>query len=90
MRGKNVAKADHHTHKISRKTYIKNHYQLYLMLIFPLIYLLLFKYKPMLGMVVAFKQFNIFDGIWGSQWAGLAHFKEAFSSSDFGLPLKIL
>lgn len=88
MRGKAVAKADKHIHKTSRKTYIKNHYQLYLMLVFPLIYLILFKYKPMLGMVVAFKQFNIFEGIWGSDWVGLAHFKEAFSSFDFWLALK--
>ncbi len=88
MKRKIAGKSDNHTHKTPKKTYIKNNYQLYLMLVFPLIYLLLFKYKPMLGTVVAFKQFNIFEGIWGSEWIGLQHFKEAFSSSDFWLALK--
>ncbi|QHQ63600.1 ABC transporter permease subunit [Anaerocolumna sedimenticola] len=81
-------KPDNHTHKISKRTYIKNHYQLYLMLVLPLLYLLLFKYKPMIGTLVAFKQFNIFKGVWDSEWVGLAHFKEAFSSLDFWLALK--
>jgi putative aldouronate transport system permease protein len=74
--------------KVSSKTYLKNNYQLYLMLLLPLIYLILFKYKPMLGTVVAFKKFNVFAGVWESEWVGLAHFKEAFSSADFWLALK--
>lgn len=65
------------------KTYIKNNWQLYIMLFIPVVYMILFKYKPMLGVVVAFKKFNIFKGIWGSPWIGLANFKEAFSSKDF-------
>ncbi len=88
MRRRTASISDYHIRKMPKKAYIKNHYQLYLMLVFPLIYLLLFKYKPMLGTVVAFKQFNIFEGVWGSEWIGLEHFKEAFSSSDFWLALK--
>ncbi len=88
MRGKKDAKANNHVHKISRRSYIKNNYQLYLMLILPLLYLLLFKYKPMLGAVAAFKKFNIFVGIMDSDWVGLAHFEEAFSSAAFWLSLK--
>ncbi len=88
MRSKKEAVTDKGPGKKSTKTYLKNYYQLYLMLIFPLIYLILFKYKPMLGTVVAFKQFNIFKGIMDSDWVGLAHFKEAFSSADFWLALK--
>ena len=42
-----------------------------------------FQYKPMLGVVVAFKKFNVFQGIWNSPWIGLANFQEAFSSRDF-------
>ena len=37
------------------KTYLKNSWQLYVMLIIPVVYMILFKYKPMLGVVVAFK-----------------------------------
>lgn len=65
------------------KTYLKNTWQLYAMLIIPVVYMLLFKYKPMLGVVVAFKKFNVFQGIWNSPWIGLANFQEAFSSRDF-------
>ena len=65
------------------KTYLKNSWQLYVMLIIPVVYMILFKYKPMLGVVVAFKKFNVFQGIWNSPWIGLANFEEAFSSRDF-------
>lgn len=65
------------------KTYLKNSWQLYVMLIIPVVYMILFKYKPMLGVVVAFKKFNVFQGIWNSPWIGLANLEEAFSSRDF-------
>ena len=65
------------------KTYLKNSWQLYVMLIIPVVYMILFKYKPMLGVVVAFKKFNVFQGIWNSPWIGLANFEGAFSSRGF-------
>lgn len=70
------------------KNYLKNNWQLYAMLILPVIYMILFRYKPMIGVVVAFKKFNIYKGIWDSPWVGLANFKEAFSSTDFWDALK--
>jgi len=74
----------------SKKTriYLRNNWQLYAMLIVPVIYMILFKYKPMIGVIVAFKKFNIFKGIWDSPWVGLANFAEAFSSKDFWDALK--
>lgn len=74
--------------KMNAKLYLKNNWQLYAMLLVPVIYMILFKYKPMIGVVVAFKKFNIFKGIWDSPWVGLANFKEAFSSRDFWSALK--
>jgi putative aldouronate transport system permease protein len=74
--------------KIPFKTYFKNTWQLYLMLLLPVIYMILFKYKPMFGAVIAFKKFNVFAGIWNSPWIGLANFKEAFSSLEFWSALK--
>lgn len=68
--------------------YLRNNWQLYAMLIIPVIYVILFKYKPMIGVVVAFKKFNIFKGIWDSPWVGMANFREAFSSKDFWDALK--
>lgn len=69
--------------KVKASSFIKANGQLYLMVFIPLVYMILFKYKPMLGTVVAFKKFNIFKGIWDSPWVGLANFKEAFASADF-------
>ena len=53
---------------------------LYIMLFIPIIYFIVFHYLPLGGIVVAFKQYNIFQGIWDSPWVGLAHFKEVFAS----------
>ena len=44
------------------------------------IWLLLIRYLPMLGVVIAFKKFIIRDGIWGSPWVGLAQFEKFFRS----------
>ena len=65
------------------KMYIRNSWHLYLMLLIPIVYMLLFRYKPMIGGIIAFKKFNVFAGIWNSPWVGLENFKEAFGSKDF-------
>ncbi|GFI45190.1 putative multiple-sugar transport system permease YteP [Lachnospiraceae bacterium] len=72
----------------SMKLYLRNSWQLYAMLVVPVVYMILFKYKPMVGVVVAFKKFNVFQGIWNSPWVGFTHFKEAFTSADFWSALK--
>lgn len=66
----------------------KDNWQLYLMLVLPVTYFLLFKYLPMIGTVAAFKEYNIFQGIWKSEWVGLAYFKEAFASREFWIAIK--
>ncbi len=58
------------------------------MLFIPIIYFIVFHYLPLGGIVVAFKQYNIFQGIWNSPWVGLAHFKEVFASGEFRTALK--
>ena len=68
--------------KVNWKTYLRNTWQLYVMMLIPIIWLICFKYKPMLYIVVAFKKYNIFKGIWESPWVGFKYFKEAFGSSD--------
>ncbi len=55
----------------------------YLALILPpAIYTFIFKYLPMFGVVMAFKDYNYRDGILGSPWAGFKHFKYFFQSDD--------
>jgi multiple sugar transport system permease protein/putative aldouronate transport system permease protein len=56
---------------------------LYVLLIPPLVYLLVFHYWPMYGAQIAFRNFNAVGGITGSPWAGLRHFERFISSYDF-------
>jgi len=43
-------------------------------------YFIIFKYIPMLGIVIAFKDYNMADGIWGSPWVGLENYKYLFQN----------
>ena len=61
----------------------KKHYALCLMLLPTIIYFIIFKYVPMAGLTLAFKDFKINAGIWGSPWVGVKHFEKAFSSRTF-------
>lgn len=61
---------------------------LYLILFPPLLYFLVFKYLPMYGAIIAFKDYRMADGINGSQWIGLKHFVRLFSSADFYMILR--
>jgi len=58
--------------------------ELYLMLLLPVIWYILFLYTPMYGILIAFKDYRAARGIWGSEWIGLEHFKRFFSSFYFG------
>ncbi|WP_240763145.1 ABC transporter permease [Paenibacillus thalictri] len=52
-----------------------------MIMFFPVIvYFIVFKYVPMLGAVIAFKQYNFSDGIMGSPWVGLDNFRLLFSN----------
>ena len=60
------------------------HWQLYLIFILPAVALtLIFKYMPMGGILIAFQDYNPFQGILGSEWVGLEHFQRFMSSPDF-------
>ena len=59
-------------------------WELYLMALLPVIWLIVFMYLPMYGNVIAFKRFVASLGIWGSPWIGFANFERFFSSFKFG------
>jgi putative aldouronate transport system permease protein len=61
---------------------------LYLLFLFPAVSLLIFKYLPIYGIIIAFKDFSIYKGIWASEWAGFANFKFFFGSMYFWRILK--
>lgn len=73
--------------KKNRSKRLKN-LELYSMLIIPITFFALFKYLPLIGTVVAFQDYNIFQGIFGSPWVGFKHFQEVFSSTEFYVALK--
>ncbi|SFE09896.1 putative aldouronate transport system permease protein [Paenibacillus catalpae] len=69
--------------KSSRWKLARSNWDMYVLLIPGLIFLLLFKYTPMYGVVIAFQEFNIFSGIGGSEWVGLEQFQKLVRSEDF-------
>lgn len=62
---------------------IKRNYDLYLYLIPGFVFFILFSYVPMFGVVIAFKNYNIFKGILESDWAGFKYFKEMIELPSF-------
>ena len=62
---------------------IMRHWQLYFVIALPLVYLVMFKYMPLLGSQIAFRKYSFNGGIWGSPWVGMDNFKRFFSSPDF-------
>lgn len=63
--------------------YFKKNYEYYLLLLPGIFITILFKYVPMHGLVIAFKDFNIFDGIFKSPWVGFEHFGKLFGDVEF-------
>ncbi len=64
--------------------YIKRNWQLYLIFMLPAFVLtLIFKYLPIGGILMAFKNYNPRLGIMGSDWVGLKHFSRFINSPDF-------
>ena len=62
---------------------MRRSYRLYILMLPAILYIILFAYKPMYGILIAFKDFRIRKGVWGSEWVGLEHFKRLFSSYWF-------
>ena len=56
---------------------------LYLMLVFPFVFFIIFRFYPMWGNIIAFKKYQLMHGIWGSQWVGFKHFNTLFDDPAF-------
>ncbi|MGB4407665.1 MAG: ABC transporter permease subunit [Sphaerochaeta sp.] len=68
---------------ISPRKYVARYWQLYLMLVLPLLYFLVFKYAPMVGNVLAFRRYRPGMGAWGTEWVGLQYFRRFFEDPAF-------
>jgi len=62
----------------------RKNWQLHLLCLLPVAYIILFNYVPMYGLQIAFKDFKPRAGIWGSEWVGFKHFITFFKAYNFG------
>lgn len=77
--------------KTDWKVYLKRYWQLYALLLLPMLYLLIFKYIPMIYIQIAFKKYSIVQSVWEMPWAknyGFEYFIKAFSNQSFINALK--
>lgn len=66
--------------------YIKRYWTLYLLLLLPMAYFIIFKYIPMHYILIAFKKYSIVKSVWEMPWAGnhgFEYFIKAFQNKDF-------
>ncbi len=63
--------------------HFKREWQLYVMLLPTIIWFIVFLYKPMYGLQIAFKDYSIFRGVAASPWVGFEHFETLFSNDQF-------
>lgn len=63
--------------------YIWTNKHLYLMLLPVIVYYLVFKYYPMYGSIIAFKEFKLAKGIFNSPWVGFKYFEKLMKSKEF-------
>lgn len=68
--------------EMRRRRNFKRNVPLFVMLIVPLLYFTIFCYGPMFGLVMAFQNYRLKDGLLGSEWVGLMNFKMIFTTPN--------
>lgn len=69
-------------------SHMKRDRQLLILFIPCIVFFILFRYGPLYGLIIAFKDYSVYQGILGSEWVGLKHFRQFFNSPDFFLLFK--
>ena len=85
MQSKTVGHRNHHG---SLKAYFQNNWQLYLMLLVPIAFVIVFKYAAYPGLRIAFMNYKPAKGYAGSAWVGFETFEKIFRDKDFLRALK--
>ena len=62
---------------------LRRYWQLYLLLLLPVVWFMVFRYIPMANAIIAFKNYNPIDGVWGSPWVGFDNFANLFRNPVF-------
>lgn len=83
MSKKNKERREHMSVKQGFQELKKNRF-LYLMTVPSLIWVVIFSYVPLYGIIIAFKKFSYRKGIWGSEWSGLDNFEFLFNYKNIG------
>ena len=66
------------------KTRVRRYASLYLFILIPILYYLIYRYYPIVTQfVLSFKNYRILGGVWGSPWAGFDNYRALFSSNEF-------
>ena len=65
---------------------MKKHWEFYLLLLPGIIITIIYKYIPIYGIQIAFRDYNAMDGFWGSAWVGLKWFERFFKNSTTPAP----
>ena len=71
-------------HRKPLKQRLIENWQLYLLLLISVIITIVYKYGPMYGIQIAFRDFKASRGIWGSEWVAFEWFERFFSSPNCG------
>ena len=79
---KELTEAEKTSLAAKRKLSFRQNVPLYIMIAIPLLYFAIFKYGPMFGLVMAFQDFKLRDGFFGSQWVGLLNFQQIFGTPN--------
>lgn len=87
MSGKNKI-SDSKSFAFRTKKYWEHNWQLWVMLLPAMLYILIFCYVPMYGVQLAFREYSFTEGITGGKWVGLKYFKQYFESPMFWPTLK--
>ncbi|MDL2317823.1 ABC transporter permease subunit [Eubacteriales bacterium OttesenSCG-928-A19] len=83
MNGLKTASSSGVINRPKKTNALLTHWQLYVMLVLPILYLLIFCYMPMLDIQIAFKKYAARLGVWASPWVGLANFERFINSYQF-------
>ncbi len=74
--------------KGKRRVLLKKEWQLWVMILPALAYILIFCYGPMYGIQLAFRKYDFSKGLTGGDWVGLKYFIQYFESPMFGTTMK--
>lgn len=78
---KNLNSAPRHCRKFAKS--LKLNWDLLLLMLPVVTFFIIFSYIPMAGIVLAFKEYRLMDGIWGSPWVGMHQFEVLFNTPSF-------